>query len=48
MPEFVTAALESAQAAAAAGVPFVGFGGIAGNYMIERLADVPTIMDGGC
>jgi beta-phosphoglucomutase-like phosphatase (HAD superfamily) len=35
------------QAAAAAGVPFAGFGGIAGNYTIERLADVLAIVDGG-
>lgn len=35
------------QAAASAGVPFAGLGGVAGNYMIKRLADVPTIMDGG-
>lgn len=34
------------QAAAAAGVPFAGFGGIAGNYTIARLEDVLAIVDG--
>ena len=34
------------QAAAAAGVPFAGFGGIAGNFTISRLEDVLALVDG--
>ena len=34
------------QAAAAAGVPFAGFGGIAGNFTIGRLEEVLAIVDG--